>query len=95
MTTPIHIETIVSPDGKIEILVTQLTPGKRVRVSIDPEEHVMAQPQHVINIVEQLPGHRRFKTADEVDAYIAELPPISAETVFGASVVQGPWPLAA
>ena len=72
MATPIHVEAVVSPDGKIEISVPELAPGQRVHVSIEPEEHPATQAQHVIDIVEKLPGHRLFKTAEEVDAYIAE-----------------------
>lgn len=72
MASPIHVEAVVSPDGKIEISVPELAPGQHVRVSIEPEEHPTAQAQHVIDIVEKLPGHRLFKTAEEVDAYIAE-----------------------
>ncbi len=69
---PIQIEATVSPEGKIEISFPELAPGQRVRVSIQPEEATPAQPQHVLDIVENLPGHRLFKTADEVDAYIRD-----------------------
>jgi hypothetical protein len=44
-----------------------------VRVSIEPEEaETQVESGHVIDIVEHLPGHRLFKTAEEVDAYINE-----------------------
>ena len=69
---PIQIEATVSPEGKIEISFPELAPGQRVRVSIQPEEATPAQSQHVLDIVENLPGHRLFKTADEVDAYSRE-----------------------
>ncbi|HKB48575.1 MAG TPA: hypothetical protein VKC57_12815 [Ktedonobacterales bacterium] len=72
MAAPIQVEATVSPEGKIEISVPELAPGQRVRVSIQPEEATPLQPQHVLDIVENLPGHRLFKTADEVDAYIRE-----------------------
>lgn len=71
MAVPIHIETTVTPEGKIELTLPELTPGQRVRVTVEPEQ-APAQPRHVIDIVENLPGHRLFKTAEEVDAYINE-----------------------
>jgi hypothetical protein len=73
MAAPIHTEATVTPDGQIHISVPGLAPGQRVRVSIEPEEAPTGpEPQHVIDIVENLPGHRLFKTADEVDAYLRE-----------------------
>jgi hypothetical protein len=57
LAAPIQVEATVSPEGKIEISVPELAP---------------AQPQHVLDIVENLPGHRFFKTDDEVDDYIRE-----------------------
>lgn len=74
MTTSIHIEATVSPDGKIEISVPELQPGQRVHVSIQPEQtSAPASPSgdiHISDLIKTLPGHRLFKTAEEVDEYL-------------------------
>jgi alpha-D-ribose 1-methylphosphonate 5-triphosphate diphosphatase PhnM len=82
MATPVRIETVVGEDGVIEIRAPELTPGQRVTVTIEttngtPEttettETPQAEKLHVIDIIADLPGHRQFKTAEEVDAYIRE-----------------------
>lgn len=35
-------------------------------------EEPRTEKRHVIDILAELPGHRLFKTAEEVDAYIRE-----------------------
>jgi hypothetical protein len=73
LAAPIYAEATVAPDGQIHVAVPGLAPGQRVRVSIEPEEaEAQVESGHVIDIVEHLPGHRLFKTAEEVDAYINE-----------------------
>lgn len=75
MTTSIHIEATVSPDGKIEISVPELQPGQRVHVSIQPtgtEEAPEIPKRHAADLLAEMPGHRLFKTAEEVDAYLKE-----------------------
>ncbi len=73
MSTSIHTSAIVSSDGKIEVSAPELEPGQRVEVTIEVKEATTASPtRHVIDIVKDLPGHRVFKTAEEVDAYIRE-----------------------
>lgn len=75
MATIIQREAVVGPDGKIEISAPELTPGQSVKVTIEAQleqQESPAERQHVIDIIKDLPGHRLFKTADEVDAYIRE-----------------------
>lgn len=75
MATAIHREAIVGPDGKIEISAPELAPGQHVSISIEPMEPVEQPPQdkpHAIDVLERMPGHRLFKTAEEVDAYLRE-----------------------
>lgn len=72
MATSIRIETTVSPEGSIELHAPELIPGQRVTVTIEPAQTPDVSPRHVIDIVKDLPGHRIFQTADEVDAYIRE-----------------------
>jgi hypothetical protein len=74
MTTSIHIEATVSPDGKIEISVPQLQPGQRVHVSIQPEQApaLSTDEIHIIDLIKDQPGHRLFKSAEEVDEYLRQ-----------------------
>jgi hypothetical protein len=73
MATPVRIETVVGEDGVIEIRAPELVPGQCVTVTIEAaSEATQTEKQHIIDIVAGLPGHRQFKTAEEVDAYIRE-----------------------
>jgi len=72
MATPIHVETTVSPDGKIEISVPGLTPGQKVRVYVELGEAPEDQKRPAIDILREAPGQQLFKTAEEVDAYLDE-----------------------
>jgi hypothetical protein len=72
MAASIHIETTVTPEGKIELALPELTPGQRVRVTIEPEQAPATRTLRAIDVINSMPGHRLFKTAEEVDAYINE-----------------------
>jgi len=83
MSIVIHREAVVGPDGKIEISAPELQPGQRVTISIQPEqaqqpnppaEQQPEQPQRrrAIDILSEMPAHRLFKTAEEVDEYLCE-----------------------
>jgi hypothetical protein len=70
MATPVRIETVVGEDGVIQVRAPELAPGQHVTVTIEATE--TAEKQHAIDIIANLPGHRQFKTAEEVDAYVSE-----------------------
>lgn len=75
MAAIIHREAIVGPDGRIEISAPELEPGQRVTVTIEPQSTPHESPvqkPHAIDILKAMPGHRLFKTAEEVDEYIRE-----------------------
>ena len=72
MVSAVHLEATVQPDGKIELHVPELQPGQRVKVTIETQDSPPTPGRHVIDLVKDLPGHRIFKTAEEVDAYIRE-----------------------
>ena len=72
MSTAIHVEATVLPDGKIEITVPELQPGQRVSITIEPDGTSETPKRHAADILAEMPGHRLFKTAEEVDAYINE-----------------------
>jgi len=72
MAAPIQVETTVTPEGKIELVLPELVPGQRVRVTVEPEQAPEEPKRRAIDILREAPGHQLFKTAEEVDAYINE-----------------------
>ena len=66
----LHLKAIVQPGGRIEITSDDLPVGESVDVVVryTPEP----APRSAIEILNDGPGHRLFKSADEVDAYLAE-----------------------
>lgn len=66
------IRTLVTvlPGGRVEVRDTALMPGEWVEVEIRP--HAMPGPDQasVLDILAEAPGHRAFRTAEEVDAYL-------------------------
>lgn len=77
MSIALRIETVVQPDGKIEISVPQLTPGQHVTVVVEAVETSEAKAQapqkrRAADILAEAPGHLQFQTAEEVDEYIRE-----------------------
>jgi hypothetical protein len=72
MALVLELETVVQPDGKIEITSPELVPGQRAKVTIEIEDEDLGPPQRAIDILDELPGYLEFQTAEEVDAYIRE-----------------------
>lgn len=72
MATTIHIKTTVLPDGKIEIRAPELIPGQQANVFVVLENEEPVEKRPVREVLANLPRHRLFKTAEEVDAYIRE-----------------------
>ncbi len=71
MAASIQVETTVTPEGKIELTLPELIPGQRVRITIEPEQ-APVRKLRAIDVINSMPGHLEFKTAEEVDAYINE-----------------------
>ena len=71
MTSVLHKDAVVQPDGTISLSIPELVPGQHVRVTIEPEQ-APAQPLRAIDVINSMPGHLEFQTAEEVDAYINE-----------------------
>ena len=63
----LHRKATVQPGGKVEIVSPELQPGQTVDVVISP-----APSRSAWQIISDGPGQRLFKTAKEVDDYIAE-----------------------
>lgn len=60
---------VVQPGGRIEVSTPELPVGQNVEVTIRPldEPHRRGSAR---TILARSPGHRLFKSAEEVDAYI-------------------------
>ena len=72
MSTVLQREATISSDGTIEIAVPELQPGQRVSITIEPETASETPKRHAADILAEMPGHRLFKTAEEVDVYSNE-----------------------
>ena len=72
MTTVIHREAVVGPDGTIEVSAPELAPGQHVNITIEAIETQAAGKRRAADILAEAPGHLMFNTAEEVDAYIRE-----------------------
>ena len=70
MEKALHIRTTVLPGGKVEIVDEELTEGENVDVVISSTP--AATGRSAWQIISEGPGQRLFKTAKEVDDYIAE-----------------------
>ena len=70
MQKALHIRTTVLPGGKVEVVDQELTEGESVDVVISPTPAPTERSAY--QIISEAPGQRLFKTAREVDAYIAE-----------------------
>lgn len=70
MEKALHIRTTVLPGGKVEIVDQDLTEGENVDVVISPTP--VPTGRSVWQVISEGPGQRLFKTAKEVDDYIAE-----------------------
>ena len=68
MSNLLQRDAVVGPNGSIEVRVPELSPGQRVRVTIDPD--VRATGGHAIDMLSSPGGQRLFKAASEVDAYL-------------------------
>jgi hypothetical protein len=69
MARAVQRATVVQPDGTIAIRVPELAPGQRVRVTVELEP-MPSQSRSALAVLAELPGHRLFQTAEEVDAYL-------------------------
>jgi hypothetical protein len=72
MEAALHVKTMILPGGKIEIHDPDLPPGESVDVIIFRRRAAGAERHSAVEILAGAPGHRLFKTAAEVDAYLQE-----------------------
>ncbi len=70
MQKALHVRTTVLPGGKIEIVDEVLPVGESVDVVV---RHSSASLQRsAVDILDEAPGHRLFKTAEEVESYLKD-----------------------
>jgi len=70
MQNALCLKTTVLPGGKIEIADAELPSGASVDVVVVLPKSARLPRRSAVEILESAPGHRIFKTAEEVDAYI-------------------------
>ncbi len=72
MQTALHLKATVLPGGKIEVTDSQLPCGESVDVFVLLPESPEKERPSVLEVLAKAPGHRLFKTADDVDTYLRE-----------------------
>jgi len=70
MRAALHLKTTVLPGGKIEIVDQELPAGEPVDVIVLLSASPASRHRSAIDILAEAPGHRLFKTAADVDAYL-------------------------
>ncbi len=70
MNQTVHVKTTILPGGKIEITDPNLPTGESVEVVVFLPEPGKENRQSAVDVLSQAPGHRLFKTSDEVDSFI-------------------------
>ena len=71
MQSALKLTTQVLPGGKIEVTDAQLPEGKSVDVIVIFPHSPDNSQQSILEVLAQSPGKHSFKSAEEVDAYIA------------------------
>ena len=64
-----HVRTTVLPGGKIEIVDQGLPVGESVDVVVSQSS---SNGRSAVDILAEAPGHRLFKTAEEVASYLKD-----------------------
>ncbi len=70
MALDLRLKAKVLPGGKIEIQSPDLTEGQTVDVVVRAADEPLSRS--ALDILADAPGHRIFKTAEDVKAYLAE-----------------------
>jgi len=66
----VHVKTTILPGGKIEITDPNFPSGESVEVVVLLLEPGKKNSPSAIDLLNEAPGHRLFKTPEEVDSYI-------------------------
>ncbi len=70
MEKALHIRTTVLPGGKIEIVDQGLPVGESVDVVVS--QLPVSERRSAVDILAEAPGHRLFKTAEDVASYLKD-----------------------
>jgi hypothetical protein len=72
MQPALHLSTKVLPGNKIEISAPELPVGKTVEVFVILKSTSSRTRRSAIELLDELPGQRLFKTPEEADQYLHE-----------------------
>jgi hypothetical protein len=72
MQPALHISTKVLPGNKIEISTPELPVGNAVEVFVIIKNTSSRSRRSAIDLLDELPGQRLFKTPEEADQYLQE-----------------------
>ena len=72
MQPALHISTKVLPGNKIEIYTPELPVGNAVEVFVIIKNTSSRSRRSAIDLLDELPGQRLFKTPEEADRYLQE-----------------------
>lgn len=70
MQAALRLTTTVQPGGKVEIISSDLKSGDKVEVIILTPALRQAGLRSALDILADAPGHRLFRTAEEVDQHL-------------------------
>ena len=70
--TIVRARTIVQPGGRVVVTDPALLTGKPVEVIILMSEIPEEPRLSIMDVLNSVPGHRLFQTAEEVDQYLRE-----------------------
>ena len=70
MQQELRVITEVLPGGRIEVVNPELTVGQAVEIVVRPKDE--RRRRSALEILAEAPGHRLFKTAEDVKAYLDE-----------------------
>ncbi len=70
MSSAVRVKTTILPGGRIEITDPHFLPGESVEVIVIAPHLPSVKARSVVDILDEAEGHRLFKTAEEVDAYL-------------------------
>ena len=70
MQRALHVRTTVLPGGKVEIVDQELPVGESVDVVVS--QSLALERRSAVDILAEAPGHRLFKTAEDVASYLKD-----------------------
>lgn len=72
MQSALHLRTTVLPGGKIEVTNQELQEGELVEIIVLLPQAPPTAQRSALDVLSEAPGQRIFKTAEDVDAYLAQ-----------------------